>query len=65
MVECFANLECKVVETTLVEKFNLFVLEVVNAWHDPSHTAPKTFPQRGYGACVIDGDMLQLDSRMP
>jgi flavin reductase (DIM6/NTAB) family NADH-FMN oxidoreductase RutF len=65
VAECFANLECKVVETTLVEKFNLFVLEVVNAWHDPNHTIPKTIHHRGYGSFVIDGDMLQLDSRMP
>ena len=28
---CFANLECKVIDTRLVNKFNLFVLEVLKA----------------------------------
>ena len=65
VAECFANLECKVVETQLVEKFNLFVLEVVNAWHDPGHTDPKTIHHQGYGSFIIDGDTLQLESRMP
>ena len=31
IAECFANLECKVVDTALVAKYNLFVLEVVKA----------------------------------
>ena len=29
VAECFANLECRVVDTNLVNKFNLFVLEVL------------------------------------
>ncbi len=32
IAECFANLECKVVNTRLVNQYNLFVLEVVKAW---------------------------------
>ncbi len=31
VAECFANLECKVIDTRLVNKFNLFVLEVLKA----------------------------------
>jgi flavin reductase (DIM6/NTAB) family NADH-FMN oxidoreductase RutF len=31
VAECFANLECRVVDTRLVNKFNLFVLEVLKA----------------------------------
>lgn len=41
--ECFANLECKVAETAMVPKYNLFVLEVLKAWVDPAQTNPKTF----------------------
>jgi len=32
--ECFANLECKVVDTRLVDKYNLFIVKVVAAWLD-------------------------------
>ena len=36
VAECFANLECKVVDTRLVNKYSLFVLEVLKAWTDPA-----------------------------
>ena len=47
--ECFANLECKVTDTRLVKKYNLFVLEVLKAWIDPTQRNPKTIHHRGYG----------------
>jgi len=36
VAECFANLECKVADTGLVDKYNLFILEVLKAWIDPA-----------------------------
>jgi len=33
--ECFANLECKVADASLLDKYCLFILEVVKAWIDP------------------------------
>ena len=65
IAECFANLECKVVDTRLVNKFNLFVLEVVKAWVDPEQKAPKTIHHKGYGRFVVDGETITLDSKMP
>ncbi|AMK76661.1 MULTISPECIES: flavin reductase family protein [Methylomonas] len=62
--ECFANLECKVVDSRLVNKYNLFVLEVIEAWIDPSQKNPKTLHHQGYGRFVIDGDTIELASRM-
>ena len=47
VAECFANLECKVVNTLLVTKFNLFILEVVNAWRDPAQKNRKTIHHHG------------------
>lgn len=35
---CFANLECKVADTRLVNRYSLFVLEVLKAWIDPAPT---------------------------
>ncbi len=65
VAECFANLECKVVDTSLVGKYNLFVLEVLKAWRDPQQKSPKTLHHQGFGRFVVDGKVLKLESRMP
>src|SRR5665647_1592657 len=49
IAECFANLECKVVDNHLVNKYNLFILEVVKAWIDPAQKSPKTVHHRWFG----------------
>ena len=64
VAECFANLECKVVDTRLVNEFCLFVLEVVAAWIDPSQKKPKTLHHRGHGEFALDGRIMRLPSRM-
>jgi flavin reductase (DIM6/NTAB) family NADH-FMN oxidoreductase RutF len=65
VAECFANLECRVVDTRLVNKFNLFILEVVKAWIDPAQKSPKTIHHHGYGRFTVDGETIQLKSKMP
>ncbi|MGZ6010089.1 MAG: flavin reductase family protein [Rhizomicrobium sp.] len=65
VAECFANLECKVVDTSLVGKYNIFVLEVLKAWRDPQQKNPKTLHHQGFGRFVVDGKVLKLASRMP
>jgi flavin reductase (DIM6/NTAB) family NADH-FMN oxidoreductase RutF len=62
--ECFANLECRVTDTRLVTKYNLFILEVVKAWIDPAQKNPKTIHHHGYGRFVVDGQAIRLRSRM-
>jgi len=64
IAECFANLECKVVDTRLVGAYNLFILEVVAAWTDPAQKNPKTIHHRGYGTFAVDGAVIRLKSRM-
>jgi flavin reductase (DIM6/NTAB) family NADH-FMN oxidoreductase RutF len=63
VAECFANLECRVVDTRLVSKLNLFILEVVKAWIDPAQKNPKTIHHHGYGRFAVDGEMIKLKSR--
>jgi flavin reductase (DIM6/NTAB) family NADH-FMN oxidoreductase RutF len=65
VAECFANLECKVVDTRFVNKYNLFVLEVLKAWIDPTQKNPKTIHHHGSGKFAVDGKMIKLKSRMP
>jgi flavin reductase (DIM6/NTAB) family NADH-FMN oxidoreductase RutF len=64
VAECFVNLECKVTDTRLVNKYNIFVLEVLKAWIDPSQKTPKTIHHQGYGAFVVDGETITLKSKM-
>jgi len=65
VAECFANLECRVVNTRLVNTFNLFILEVLKARIDPSQRQPKTIHHQGNGRFVLDGEILQLKSGKP
>ena len=64
VAECFANLECKVRDTSLVNKHNLFILEVLKAWIDPAQMNPKTIHHQGYGTFVVDGATIKLKSKM-
>ncbi len=62
--ECFANLECRVRDTRLVAKYDLFILEVLTAWIDPAQKRPKTIHHQGYGMFVVDGPTIRLNSKM-
>ncbi len=63
--ECFANLECKVIDTRFVNEYNIFMLEVVKAWKTPAKGRPKTLHHRGFGTFVVDGDIIHLESQKP
>ena len=62
--ECYANLECRVVDTKMVTKYNFFVLEVIEAWIDPSRKRPRTIHHMGKGAFMVAGKTIKLPSRM-
>jgi flavin reductase (DIM6/NTAB) family NADH-FMN oxidoreductase RutF len=65
IAECFANLECKVTDTRLVNAYCLFILEAVKAWIDPKRKIPKTIHHRGFGTFIVDGPMIRLKSSKP
>lgn len=62
--QCYANLECKVADTRMVEQYNFFVLEVVKAWIDPARKNPRTIHHRGMGVFMVAGRTIRLPSRM-
>lgn len=62
--ECFANLECKVADRRMTNRYNMFVLEVVQAWRDPKQKAAKTIHHHGFGKFVVDGPSITLKSKM-
>jgi flavin reductase (DIM6/NTAB) family NADH-FMN oxidoreductase RutF len=65
VAECFANLECVVKDSYLVPRYNLFILEVVQAWIDPRQKRPRTLHHQGYGRFAVDGETLRLKSTKP
>jgi flavin reductase (DIM6/NTAB) family NADH-FMN oxidoreductase RutF len=62
--ECYANLECKVVDGKMVPKYNLFILEVVKAWINPSRKESQTIHHRGRGLFMVAGETIKLPSKM-
>lgn len=64
IAECYANLECRVADTRLVNKYNFFVFEVLKAWVDAGIKEPRTLHHRGRGLFMVAGETLKLPSRM-
>ncbi len=64
IAECFANLECRVHDRRMVAPYNLFILEVLEAWIDPAKKQPRTIHHQGYGTFVVDGPIIKLKSAM-
>ncbi|MDD2700247.1 MAG: flavin reductase family protein [Sideroxydans sp.] len=64
IAECYANLECKVVDRRMVNKYNFFVLEIVQAWIDPAQRNPRTLHHQGMGVFAVDGERIKLPSKM-
>jgi flavin reductase (DIM6/NTAB) family NADH-FMN oxidoreductase RutF len=62
--ECYANLECKVVDTRMVARYCLFILEVLKAWIDPTRKHPRTIHHRGRGVFMVAGKTIKLPSKM-
>lgn len=58
--ECYANFECKVIDTSRVTKYSLFILEVVKAHAKTSPRYPKTIHYRGEGMFMVSGESLNL-----
>lgn len=63
VAECYANLDCRVVDTRMVARYGLFVLEVVKAWIDPARLHPKTIHHQGRGRFMVAGRIVTLPSR--
>ena len=61
--ECYANLECKVIDTKMATKYNIFILEVLKAWVTPSKTRPRMIHHCGNGVFVVDGKIFKLPSK--
>jgi flavin reductase (DIM6/NTAB) family NADH-FMN oxidoreductase RutF len=58
--ECYANLECRLHDDALIDRYNVFIFEVVKA-HAPTRPKyPKTIHYRGEGHFMVSGRALDL-----
>jgi flavin reductase (DIM6/NTAB) family NADH-FMN oxidoreductase RutF len=64
IAECYANLECRVIDKRLMNRYNFFVLEVLKAWVDPACKDPRTLHHRGRGVFMVAGETIALPSKM-
>lgn len=60
--ECYANIECKVINSTLANKYNIFILKGVKAWIDHSQKSPKTLHHEGRGVFIVAEKQIKLAS---
>lgn len=58
--ECYANFECKVIDTRMLSSYNFFILEVVKAHVPTSPKYPKTIHYRGDGIFMESGNHINL-----
>jgi flavin reductase (DIM6/NTAB) family NADH-FMN oxidoreductase RutF len=58
--ECFANLECRLYDGRLINKYNFFIWEVVKVHVKPRPKYPKTIHYRGDGQFMVSGKDLNL-----
>jgi flavin reductase (DIM6/NTAB) family NADH-FMN oxidoreductase RutF len=62
--ECLANIECRVADTALVDKYSLFLLEAAAIWLNDERKERRTLHHNGDGTFTIDGRVLDLRERM-
>ncbi len=64
VAECLANIECRVTDTTLVDKYYLFILEAVRLWVDSERKERRTLHHNGDGTFTVAGRTIDLRERM-
>jgi flavin reductase (DIM6/NTAB) family NADH-FMN oxidoreductase RutF len=55
IAECHSSFECRLIDTSLIPRYSLFVFEVVKAHVAPSPRYPTTVHYRGEGVFMISG----------
>lgn len=63
IVQCYANFECRLVDTALIRRYGLFVFEIVKAHVAKSPRYPTTVHYRGDGVFMVSGRNLSYRKR--
>ena len=59
IAECHANFECRLVDSSLINRYSLFVFEVVKGYARTTPKFPKTLHYRGDGLFMIAGPTVR------
>jgi flavin reductase (DIM6/NTAB) family NADH-FMN oxidoreductase RutF len=60
IAECYANLECRVSNTRLINQYSFFILEVVAARAPAAPRYPRTLHYRGGGVFMVAGKTVSF-----
>jgi flavin reductase (DIM6/NTAB) family NADH-FMN oxidoreductase RutF len=63
VAECHANFECRLHDDVLVEKYNVFIFEVVKAHVAPRPKYPQTLHYTGDGVFMVAGKIISRRSQ--
>lgn len=64
VAECFANIECTVVDDRLVDDYHLWILRGERAWFDAAKRGAGEFHHRGDGTFSTNASTVDLRDRM-
>jgi len=64
ITECLANIECRVADDSLADKYNLWILEAVAISVDDERKERRTLHHNGDGTFTVDGRKIDLRERM-
>lgn len=62
--QCLANIECRVTDFSLVNKYNMFIMEALVVWADPQRKERRILHHNGDGTFNIQGEHINLKHRM-
>jgi flavin reductase (DIM6/NTAB) family NADH-FMN oxidoreductase RutF len=63
IAECHANLECRIADEGMIDKYNLFIFEVTKAHVATSPKHPETLHYTGDGVFIVSGKIISRRSR--
>lgn len=61
--ECYANFECKLVDTKMIGTYNFFIFEVVKAHVAIRPKYPRTIHYTGDGVFMVSGEHINLKEK--
>jgi flavin reductase (DIM6/NTAB) family NADH-FMN oxidoreductase RutF len=61
--ECYAHIECKVIDMSMAATYNMFVLQGCKAWMTQSKRRQRMLHHCGNGVFVVDGEIIHTDSK--
>lgn len=63
LVQCFANLECRLYDKSLIGKYNFFIFEVIKAHVATAPKHPQTIHYTGDGVFMVSGKTVSRKAK--